>query len=208
MFPDPLPSKSMVAIPRRYRKWSSDQLNFTTLDRWVKQNPRTIVILNSDLQWISIADAQRRFDQRDPITLRFLPEIVATADEIVAAMPPPFISVHIRQTDFVTHTPHARATAYFFEQVTSILKRSDGPRPRSLLISSDDDVVVPQHVTEQFELVRILQPRFSRTEAGAAPEAMSHILTLAAGTDFVPSPMSSFSELVEAIRSGTIVVSR
>jgi hypothetical protein len=165
---------------------------------------RRLLVVDYDAQWVPLAKATALFARDTPVELPIRAEVVDAANTLVRTFERPILAVHIRQADFLTHTPFARPMSYFEGQIERALERRDDYR--TLLVASDDAVQLNARVTSRFRHVGVLTPAFSRSELGVAPEALVHAFAIAAGSDFIDSPQSSFSELIEALRRELVVV--
>lgn len=166
-----------------------------------RMHSSSVLALDFDAQWISIRDARATLGRTAPVSIAVRGAIDDEANQIMSGWRGRTLAVHIRQTDFVSHTPFARSVAEFEAEIS---RRPTGYS--TLLIASDGPVVLSTTTRDRFEHVQVIQPTLARTEPGVAPEAMAHVLALARADDFIGSPMSSFSELVSAIRDAVVTV--
>jgi hypothetical protein len=165
------------------------------------KNRDRLVVMTSAAQWVSFQRGVELTRRARPAHIPIRSTISAGAAAMVASIPRPYLAVHIRQTDFITHTGQAQDMDYFERLIRSAATHRSF---KTLLIASDDALSVTAPTRSLFEQVIILRPSFSRGEEGAAPEAMEHLLVLMDADEFIPSPHSSFSELVLAQRRGLL----
>jgi hypothetical protein len=164
-----------------------------------------LIVLDFDAQWIPFKKSGALIKDVDAVEFCFRKEVFRARDEICATLERPLLAVHIRQTDFVTHTANAKSSSYFESLVISRVPHSRKNPFKTLLIASDGDACLSPDIKRKFRSVVTLTPSFSRRERGVAAEALAHLLVLAAADDFIGSPQSSFSEFVYELRAGTIV---
>jgi hypothetical protein len=162
-----------------------------------------LAVLDFQAQFISF-ERSRSICGMVPVTFDFRNNILAESNAIMAGLPRPVLAAHVRQTDFISHTDHARPVSYFEDLILAELERGGGYR--TLLVVSDDFVVISENVRRRFEKTHCLAPRYLRYEKKVAPEALTHLLSLASSNTFIGSPRSSFSEFVAEIRSGNISI--
>jgi hypothetical protein len=165
-----------------------------------------LIVLDFDAQWVPIAEARRALSNTEPVTVPVCADVIAAADRIAARLVGPALAVHVRQTDFVTHTPFAKPMSHFTNRIAEAIERRVGPPFRTLLVASDDRVVIDAQLAARFERVTTLTPTYSRTQRGVATEALAQLLALARSDEFIGSPHSSFSELVVALRDHTVTI--
>jgi hypothetical protein len=200
IFPQSLPTRSQTR-PFDARLISATKL-MQELPSVLRDDEDRVLMLNFDAQWQPFEESRNLLGATEPVVVQVDDKIVADARRIVATLGDSYISVHVRQGDFLTHTGFAKPLAYFEEHVRAARQRS--PAAECLLIASDEDVSVSPPIAALFAKTVVLTPTFKRTEHGVAAEALAHLLALAEATEFVPSPMSSFSEFVLALRSRLI----
>jgi hypothetical protein len=164
-----------------------------------------LVVLDFDAQWIPFKKSSALMKDVDAVEVCFRKEVFRARDEICARLERPFLAVHIRQTDFVTHTANSKSINYFESLILSRVLHIKKDPFKTLLIASDEEVCVSPDIERKFRSVVTLTPSFSRRERGVAAEALAHLLVLAVADDFIGSPQSSFSEFVCELRAGTIV---
>jgi hypothetical protein len=178
--------------------------NLQELPRVLRESIGHLLVLDFDAQWQSIEASRRSMNVTEPIVFAVRDKIVADAGAIRSQLTHGYISVHVRQGDFLTHTGFAKPLDYFEDQI--IATRKCFPAAESLLVASDEPLSLSPAIAGLFAKTVVLTPRYKRTEQGVAPEALSHLVALANATEFIPSPMSSFSELVLAMRSSLVRV--
>jgi hypothetical protein len=168
---------------------------------------QNLIVLNFDVQWLSIAEARSGLGRKDAVEFNFRSELVNLARDLVRSLVRPYLAIHIRQTDFVTNTNNSKPMTYYETEITKAVERvCGGLKFRTLLVASDDHVNISPAVSELFENVVVLLPEKGRRESGVAAEALIHLLSLSAADGFIGTPRSSFSEFAEAIRFGWVVV--
>jgi hypothetical protein len=166
-----------------------------------------LIVLKFDLQWVPIDDVKNVLGPQKNVEFQFRPGLVKMAKELIGSVSRPYLAVHIRQTDFATHTNNYKPMSYYEAEIlTAVQRRAGIPKYRTLLVASDDRVNISPSILELFENVVILNPEKGRREAGVAGEALVHLLSLGMADGFIGTPRSSFSEFAEAMRTGSVVV--
>ena len=175
--------------------------------RSLAEATQQLIVLKFDLQWLPIDDVKNVLGPQKNVEFKFRPDLVKMAKELIASVSPPYLAVHIRQTDFATNKNNYKPMSYYETEILTAVQRRTGiPKYRTLLVASDDRVSISPSILELFEHVVILNPEKGRQEAGVAGEALVHLLSLGMADGFIGTPRSSFSEFAEAIRSGSVAV--
>jgi hypothetical protein len=170
-----------------------------------RRNSNRLIVLSFDAQWMQFNASRSLMDANCPVKFPFREDVLSSAYSLVGELRRPYLAVHIRQTDFLSHTNHGKSPAYFEGQIAMRVNERRQDRFKTLLVASDSLVHISAETRAKFEHVVVLTPTLRRRQHGVAKQALTHLLALAAADAFVESPKSSFSEFILALRRGIIL---